>query len=151
MFARRGPRKIPYRIENEDPRTVRLRINRRVWKFDRLECPPLINEAGNPVDVVVDVSRVHQMTTAAFAQLVAMNTSLRLHGGSMRTEGLQAQPRGLCEILGLGGFLLDSCDGARVRTHEKEIAEPGGVPHVASGEFRGCGGHAASNTLRPVA
>lgn len=83
MFTRRSSRKIPYRLENVDPRTFRLSINRRVWKYDRLECSQIMDEAGSPVDVVVDVSRVKRMTTAAFAQLVAMNSSLRLRGGSM--------------------------------------------------------------------
>jgi anti-anti-sigma regulatory factor len=108
-----------------------------------------MDEAGNPVDVVVDVSCVQQMTTAAFAQLVAMNSSLRLRGGCMRTEGLQGQPRGLCEILGLVGVLLDSRDNACEQAPESGSREPAWMPHAVPAEPPGCGAHAASDALKP--
>jgi anti-anti-sigma regulatory factor len=58
--------------------------------------------------VVVDVSAVRRMITAAFDQLVTMKRFLHVRGTSMRTEGLQGPPQGLCEILGLKGLLLNS-------------------------------------------
>jgi len=60
--------------------------------------------AADTVDMILDLSGVELMTTAAFAQLLIMKRELMQNGGDLHIQGLHDQPKDLCEILMLCGL-----------------------------------------------
>jgi len=64
--------------------------------------PNIAGAASN--DVILDLSKVEMMTTAAFAQLLIMKRELMQAGGDLHIQGLHDQPEALCEILKLCGL-----------------------------------------------
>lgn len=61
-------------------------------------------DAAVTADVILDLSGVEMMTTAAFAQFIMMKRELMQAGGDLHIQGLHDQPKELCKILMLCGL-----------------------------------------------
>jgi len=59
-------------------------------------------------EIIIDLSHVSRMTTAAFAQLVTIKVALHRAGHNLHITGLQEQPKALCELLKLAGLVRSS-------------------------------------------
>ena len=83
---------------------TRIEIDRPILDYNQLVRlrANITDVASN--DVVLDLSRVEMMTTAAFAQFLIMKHELMQAGGNLHIQGLHDQPEALCEILKLCGL-----------------------------------------------
>ena len=73
--------------------------------YDRLtSLKPTFYTISSP-EIIVDLSHVARMTTAAFAQLVTIKAALHRGGHNLHVTGLQGQPQALCDLLKLAGIV----------------------------------------------
>lgn len=82
-----------------------IRIDELFLDYDRLaSLKPKFYLIKSP-EIIVDLSHVSRMTTAAFAQLVTIKSALRKGGRNLHITGLQKQPQALCDLLKLAGLV----------------------------------------------
>jgi len=87
----------------ESNKTV-VKIDKTILDYNQLlDLQAKINVIAS-VDVILDLSKVEMMTTAAFAYLLTMKRELMQAGGNLYIQGLHDQPQALCEILKLCGL-----------------------------------------------
>jgi hypothetical protein len=106
MFCSPFSKNIQYGEENTNNSTAFIRIKKSVLGYDDLENFKMMVNAVICSRVIVDLSSVKQMTTAAFAQLIVMKSLLRRIGRDLYIEGLRSQPKALCDILKLTNILV---------------------------------------------
>ena len=81
-----------------------IKIDKPILDYNQLlDLQAKINVAAS-VDVILDLSKVEMMTTAAFAYLIIMKRDLMQARGNLHIQGLHDQPEALCEILKLCGL-----------------------------------------------
>ena len=82
-----------------------IRIEESFLDYDRLtSLKPQFDSLASP-EIIIDLSHVSRMTTAAFAQLVTIKAALHRAGHDLHITGLQEQPKALCELLKLVGLV----------------------------------------------
>ena len=82
-----------------------IRIEEPFLDYDRLtSLKPQFDSPASP-EIIIDLSHVARMTTAAFAQLVTIKAALHRTGHDLHIIGLQEQPQALCELLKLAGLV----------------------------------------------
>ena len=104
MFGARKARNIACTVQESLSSIVFVRIDKPVWQFEVLG---KIKPALGWTQMVIDLSGVKRMTTAALAQLLAIKQQLSTTGRKMRIQGLQQQPRELCNLLKLTPMLSE--------------------------------------------
>ena len=104
MFSSRQARNITCTVQGSRSPIVFVRIEKPVWRFEVLgKIKPVIGWTR----LVVDLSCVKRMTTAALAQLLVVKHELSRTGQKMCILGIQDQPRTLCGMLKLTNILFD--------------------------------------------
>ena len=96
-------------ISNSCPSPT-IRISNHCQGYDELANLSRIVDVFTHNCVVIDLTEVQQMTIIAFARLVAIKRRLRTTGRQMLVQGLQQQPRALCDLLKLSSVLLEKPD-----------------------------------------
>ena len=81
-----------------------IKIGKPILDYNQLLCWKAKIIAAVTADVILDLSGVEMMTTAAFAQLLIMKRELMQAGGDLHIQGLHDQPKELCKILMLCGL-----------------------------------------------
>ena len=81
-----------------------INIGKPILDYHQLLCWKAKIIAADTADVILGLSGVEMMTTAAFAQLLIMKRELMQAGGDLHIQGLHDQPKDLCEILMLCGL-----------------------------------------------
>ena len=105
MFYTKSLEAIQCKIEESSPSSVLVRIENPSWQYQKLENTKFMLNTFSRFCLVFDLSEVQQMTTAAFAQLVMIKGLLHQVGSDLHVQGLQEQPKALCEILKLTDIL----------------------------------------------
>ena len=116
MFGSRKTRNIACTVHESLSSIVFVRIDKPVWQF---EIFAKIKPALNWRQLIVDLSGVKRMTTAALAQLLAIKQQLNRTGREMRIQGLQQQPRELCNLLKLTPMLSDDSEHIPFESREE--------------------------------
>ena len=106
MFRQNTSETIGCVIDESSFSTVVIHLEKSRWESQRLgNLLPKVTTTTQP-RVVMDLSRVERMTTAAIAQLLLLKGTLLQAGRQMYLRGVQSQPRELCSLLKLTGILL---------------------------------------------
>jgi len=97
---------MDYLMETISPLTVRIRLMNPEWQYARL--PDLEQRLSGSLysQVILDLTEVQRMTSASLALLIALKSKLQREGLRVYIQGLQGQPRSLCEVLRLNHLLL---------------------------------------------
>ena len=112
MFGLNMTKPIEHTIEYSGDSTVVIRLTEPNWRFETLGEIELLDPTPGQGLVIVDLSGVREMTTAGFAQLIAMKKKLAQKGWSMIVQGLQKQPSIMCRLLKLNSYVLGFAVGA---------------------------------------
>jgi anti-anti-sigma regulatory factor len=97
---------MDYHMENISPLTVRIRLTNPEWQYARL--PNLTQRLSGSLysQVILDLASVQHMTSASLALLITLKSKLQREGLRVCIQGLQSQPKSLCEVLRLNHLLL---------------------------------------------
>lgn len=117
MFCSTLSENLQYSIDNSNSSTWTISIKETVWQYNRLNSSELPLSAIKQMDVIIDLSGVQRMSTAAFAQLVKIKSLLQQKGRRMVICGLQKQPQTLCELLKLSRLLCGESGHNRKSTN----------------------------------
>jgi len=107
MFFHAHNEDIPFQVEQFRDSHLLIRLYKPIWGYDKLADFRKVVPKSARFSIIVDLSRVQQMSTAAFSQLLVMKSICDEQGRPMRIQGLQKQPQALCEILKLTDVLLN--------------------------------------------
>ena len=115
--------RIPFQMEKFKNSYLLIRLDQPIWEHDKLVDFRKVVPKNATGPIVVDLSRIQQISTAAFSQLLAMKCLCKKRGLSMRIQGLQKQPQALCEILKLTEVLHVEKSGTTKNQKERKEHE----------------------------
>ena len=106
MFWSKQSDTISWRLDRVSSSTIVIQLDNPIWKYAKL--PNIDHSLIDYIEsqVIIDLSNVRQMTTAAFVILLMMKNQLQEKGSTVCIRGLHGQPKSLCEVLKLNDLLF---------------------------------------------
>ena len=119
MFRISPKETIEFQMENISPLTIRVRLMNPEWQYARLPNIEQSLKGSLYSQVILDLTSVQHMTSASLALLIMLKSKLQREGLGVCIQGLQGQPKSLCEVLRLNHLLLGNSQDKQKKRNTK--------------------------------